>query len=91
MVSSNGYRVLQWTGVSGGLPTNETTFAKILKDRGYATGLIGMYIFSFKHLSFLWRVYSTKKVGKAVVLRQWDCPPDRKLHECRDDLTTKSA
>nr|XP_025840402.1 arylsulfatase E isoform X1 [Vulpes vulpes] len=43
MVSSNGYRVLQWTGVSGGLSTNEITFAKILKDRGYATGLIGKW------------------------------------------------
>nr|XP_020140586.1 LOW QUALITY PROTEIN: arylsulfatase E [Microcebus murinus] len=43
MVSSDGYRVLQWAAVSGGLPTNETTFAKILQDKGYATGLIGKW------------------------------------------------
>ncbi|KAF6389672.1 hypothetical protein mRhiFer1_001053 [Rhinolophus ferrumequinum] len=43
MVSSNGYRVLQWTAASGGFPTNETTFAKILQDKGYATGLIGKW------------------------------------------------
>ncbi|XP_008585605.1 PREDICTED: arylsulfatase E isoform X2 [Galeopterus variegatus] len=43
MVSSSGYRVLQWAGASGGLPTNETTFAKILKDNDYATGLIGKW------------------------------------------------
>ncbi|XP_036091610.1 arylsulfatase L isoform X2 [Rousettus aegyptiacus] len=43
MVSSSGYRVLQWAAVSGGLPTNETTFAKILQEQGYATGLIGKW------------------------------------------------
>ncbi|KAM5197313.1 arylsulfatase L isoform 2-T2 [Hipposideros larvatus] len=43
MVSSNGRRVIQWTAVSGGFPTTETTFAKILKDKGYATGLIGKW------------------------------------------------
>ncbi|KAM5290580.1 arylsulfatase L [Glossophaga mutica] len=43
MVSSRGSRVLRWTGVPGGLPANETTFAKILQDQGYATGLIGKW------------------------------------------------
>lgn len=35
-------RALTWLGGSGGLPTNETTFAKLLQHRGYRTGLIGM-------------------------------------------------
>ncbi|XP_060625876.2 arylsulfatase L-like isoform X4 [Anolis sagrei] len=34
------FRVFQWLGGSGGLPTNETTFAKILQKQGYTTGLI---------------------------------------------------
>ncbi|XP_044522922.1 arylsulfatase L [Gracilinanus agilis] len=43
MVSDNGNRVLHWTAASGGLPSNETTFAKILQKEGYATGLIGKW------------------------------------------------
>lgn len=42
MDASNGYRVLQWVAGSGGLPPNETTFARILQQQGYTTGLIGM-------------------------------------------------
>ncbi|XP_036126092.1 arylsulfatase H [Molossus molossus] len=36
-------RGLAWLGGSGGLPTNETTFAKLLQHRGYRTGLIGKW------------------------------------------------
>ncbi|XP_069844416.1 arylsulfatase L-like isoform X5 [Dipodomys merriami] len=43
MVTTNGARVLQWAAVSGGLPTSEITFAKILQEQGYATGLIGKW------------------------------------------------
>ncbi|XP_077002640.1 arylsulfatase D-like isoform X2 [Tamandua tetradactyla] len=43
MEASNGYRALQWNGGSGGLPPNETTFARILQQHGYSTGLIGKW------------------------------------------------
>ncbi|XP_045393632.1 arylsulfatase H isoform X2 [Lemur catta] len=36
-------RDFPWLGGSGGLPTNETTFAKLLQHRGYRTGLIGKW------------------------------------------------
>ncbi|XP_044305639.1 arylsulfatase H-like [Varanus komodoensis] len=37
------FRVLHWLAGSGGLPPNETTFAKILQKQGYTTGLIGKW------------------------------------------------
>ncbi|XP_019379906.1 PREDICTED: arylsulfatase H-like isoform X3 [Gavialis gangeticus] len=41
MDSTSEFRVIQWNAGSGGLPPNETTFAKILQKQGYITGLIG--------------------------------------------------
>lgn len=45
MDAINNYRVIFWNGGSGGLPPNETTFAKILQQQGYSTGLIGKEMF----------------------------------------------
>ncbi|OWK60824.1 Arylsulfatase D [Lonchura striata] len=43
MDAVNDYRVIFWNAGSGGLPANETTFAKILQHQGYSTGLIGKW------------------------------------------------
>uniref|UniRef100_A0A8C8VIR9 Sulfatase N-terminal domain-containing protein n=1 Tax=Pelusios castaneus TaxID=367368 RepID=A0A8C8VIR9_9SAUR len=40
MDATDDYRFILWTAGSGGLPPNETTFAKILQQHGYITGLI---------------------------------------------------
>ena len=36
----NQTRVLLYTSVPGGLPRNETTFAKLLTNAGYSTGML---------------------------------------------------
>lgn len=41
MSPNNMYSDVMWLGGSDGLPSNETTFAKMLQHRGYRTGLIG--------------------------------------------------
>ncbi|XP_032535054.1 arylsulfatase H-like isoform X4 [Chiroxiphia lanceolata] len=43
MASSTQQQVLFWNGCSGGLPPNETTFARILQQQGYSTALIGKW------------------------------------------------
>ncbi|XP_035167197.1 arylsulfatase D-like isoform X2 [Oxyura jamaicensis] len=43
MASNTQYRVLFWNGCSGGLPPNETTFARILHQQGYSTALVGKW------------------------------------------------
>uniref|UniRef100_A0A8D0H7W4 Sulfatase N-terminal domain-containing protein n=1 Tax=Sphenodon punctatus TaxID=8508 RepID=A0A8D0H7W4_SPHPU len=43
MGSNTKVRVIQFTGSSGGLPPNETTFAKILQQQGYTTAVIGKW------------------------------------------------
>lgn len=41
MASRNRVGVFLFTASSGGLPPSEVTFARLLQDRGYATGLVG--------------------------------------------------
>ncbi|MCJ8732133.1 hypothetical protein PDJAM_G00207370 [Pangasius djambal] len=43
-LGSNGrMQVILFLGASGGLPPNETTFAKLLQKQGYATGIFGKW------------------------------------------------
>uniref|UniRef100_A0A3Q2QEY9 Arylsulfatase D n=1 Tax=Fundulus heteroclitus TaxID=8078 RepID=A0A3Q2QEY9_FUNHE len=43
MASAGRVQVLLFLGGSGGLPPNETTFAKRLQQQGYTTGLVGKW------------------------------------------------
>ncbi|XP_053353277.1 arylsulfatase D [Clarias gariepinus] len=43
-LGSNGRaQVILFLGASGGLPTNATTFAKLLQKQGYTTGIVGKW------------------------------------------------
>lgn len=37
--------MILFLGASGGLPPNETTFARVLQKQGYTTGIVGKTIF----------------------------------------------
>lgn len=57
MASSTRQRIIFWNGCSGGLPPNETTFARILHQQGYSTALVGMRhsnLSPFNCLLFKW-------------------------------------
>lgn len=41
MAGTGRVQVVLFLGGSGGLPPNETTFAKRLQKQGYTTGLVG--------------------------------------------------
>lgn len=41
MAATTERRVKAGPGTTGGLPTNETTFATLLQQQGYTTGIIG--------------------------------------------------
>ncbi|XP_052046413.1 arylsulfatase L isoform X2 [Apodemus sylvaticus] len=43
MASTWGPRVLQWAAGAAGLPPEEVTFARVLQERGYTTGLVGKW------------------------------------------------
>ncbi|KAJ1116277.1 hypothetical protein NDU88_004493, partial [Pleurodeles waltl] len=43
MEYSGWHRVVMWLAASGGIPPNETTFAEILQQQGYTTGLMGKW------------------------------------------------
>lgn len=57
--------VFLFSASSGGLPSEEITFSKLLKQKGYATALIGkiadmhstvFFHFNEKNISFLYRL-----------------------------------
>ncbi|KAM9203363.1 LOW QUALITY PROTEIN: arylsulfatase D-like [Mergus octosetaceus] len=70
MASSNQYRALQWNAGSGGLPENETTFAKLLQQQGYTTGLIVSSTFAkyskMDSLSVSFHFYSASTTAQVI-------------------------
>ena len=78
MASSNGYRALQWNAGSGGLPANETTFARLLQQQGYTTGLIGKgkcFSLMLKNELVIWREFRDCVCPKCSVSHRYKSSP----------------
>ena len=56
-------RIVPFLSSKTGLPSNETTYAEMLKEEGYATALIGTYIKLTSFLPLMSLVKPTDKNG----------------------------
>ncbi|XP_056416785.1 arylsulfatase L-like isoform X7 [Hyla sarda] len=69
MTGHHNGKVLLWNAASGGLPTNETTFAKILKEQGYSTGILVGKIWKFIHIP--WKMIVICTLAGSLYFMYW--------------------
>ncbi|XP_068038691.1 arylsulfatase D-like isoform X3 [Anomalospiza imberbis] len=79
MASSTQRQVLFWNGGSGGLPPNETTFARILYQQGYSTALVVKWkiiiclaICGLLHFISWFSSYGFTKYWNCILMRNHD-------------------